>query len=41
MGAVRDQRFPASPADAAASPGPSPRLVIRGAVLMGRLVIES
>ncbi len=41
MGAILDQRFPVSDKDAVASTGPAPRLVLRGLVLMGRLVIAS
>ena len=41
MGAVNDDRFPVSDKDAVASTGPPPRLVLRGLVLMGRLVIAS
>jgi hypothetical protein len=42
LGAVRDDRFPATEADAAeAAAGPAPRLVLRGFVLMGRLTIAS
>ena len=43
MGMVRDDRFPPSDKEkeTAASTGPPPRLVLRGLVLMGRLVIAS
>ena len=41
MGAVNDDRCPVSDKDAVASTGPPPRLVLRGLVLMGRLVIAS
>lgn len=41
MGAVRDDRFPPSDKEKEASTGPPPRLVLRGLVLMGRLVIAS
>jgi hypothetical protein len=40
FGAVRDERFPPYAEDPGAEAGPAPRLVLRGLVLMGRLVIE-
>jgi len=39
LGGVRDQR--ATPAEAETTAGPAPRLVLRGLVLFGRLVITS
>jgi hypothetical protein len=40
FGDVRDERFPPLAEDPGAETGPAPRLVLRGLVLMGRLVIE-
>jgi hypothetical protein len=41
MGAVRDERFAPLATDGNASTGPPPRLVLRGFVVMGALVIRS
>ena len=41
LGNIRDERFSSFAEDPAAEAGPAPRLVLRGVILMGRLVIAS